>query len=101
MHASYSLLGLGVVLSLASPVVAGGDGKIWTKAEKELPDWALKNTLQLNLSADSTNYAVFPLTEELVHGNTNEEEVSRETAWKNIDFGVIDMLASLLELKGI
>ena len=85
MHTSSSLLGLGLVLPLASLVVAGGDGNIWTKAEKELPSWASKNSLQLKLSADSTNYAAIPLTEDLALGNTDQEKGVSSGNWPYTD----------------
>jgi hypothetical protein len=64
------LIGLGLLLSLARLVISA-DGAVWTEAQDELPPWAKDNTLQLKLSADSTNYAVIPLTKEFAFGSSN------------------------------
>lgn len=69
------LLGLGLLLSLARLVISD-DGAVWTKAQDELPPWAKDNTLQLKLSADSTNYAVIPLTKKFGFGSSNSRGVS-------------------------
>lgn len=82
-----SLLRLGFLLPLAALVVSD-DGGAWTQGEDDLPPWASDNTLQLKLSADSTNYAVIPLTEKLSLGSSNKEKaVSRETAGMD-DYGL-------------
>ena len=65
-------LSLGLAaLSLASIV----SGEAMIKADDDLPQWASDNTLQLKLSADSTNYAVIPLTEQMARGNTDKRGV--------------------------
>lgn len=44
-----------------------------TQAENYLPSWATDNALQLELSTDSTNYAVIPLTENLGRDRSDRE----------------------------
>lgn len=65
-----ALLQLGFLL-LAQ--VVAGEEVAWTEAKDELPSWASENTLQLKLSADSTNYAVIPLTDQLALGESGKE----------------------------
>lgn len=66
------LFWLGVLLSCLAELVIADDGSL-TEAGDELPPWASDNTLQLQLSADSTEYAVIPLTEKLALGNTRKK----------------------------
>ncbi|KAG9257457.1 uncharacterized protein F5Z01DRAFT_671055 [Emericellopsis atlantica] len=53
-----------LVISSVVRCVLGEHG-VYVEAVDELPSWATDNTLQLQLSADSTNYAVIPLSESL------------------------------------
>ncbi|KAI6778769.1 Receptory region [Emericellopsis cladophorae] len=46
---------------------------VYAEAVDELPSWATDNTLQLQLSADSTNYAVIPLSESLTLPNSESQ----------------------------
>lgn len=72
-------LGLGLMLACVGPA-AGEEGVAWTEAGDSLPSWASENTLQLQLSTDSTNYAVIPLTEKLASGSPGPSgSVSRVT----------------------
>lgn len=53
-----------LALWLAVPAFVYGFPSV-VQPQDKLPDWATDNTLQLNISADPTNYAVIPLTEQL------------------------------------
>ena len=71
MPSSTRLLWLGLVVFCFLGLVLE-DKEAWTEADDELPPWASDNTLQLQLSADSTEYAVIPLTERLALGSTTK-----------------------------
>lgn len=72
MPTSARLPWLGLVFVCLLGLVIADDGA-WTEADDELPPWASDNTLQLQLSADSTEYAVIPLTEKLALGDTSKK----------------------------
>lgn len=72
MPSSARVFWLGLALLCFLGLVFAEDGA-WTEADDELPPWASDNTLQLQLSADSTEYAVIPLTEKLALGDTSKK----------------------------
>lgn len=72
MPTSARLLWLGLVFVYFFAIAMADDGA-WTEADDELPPWASENTLQLQLSADSTEYAVIPLTEKLALGDSKKK----------------------------
>lgn len=59
--------------ALAQDDTSGDDYAVITIAESDLPSWATENTLQLELSTDSANYAIIPLTENLGLGGSAVE----------------------------
>lgn len=63
-----------LLLSFVSGALAddsSDEQPVITSAEKDLPNWATDNTLQLELSTDSTNYAIIPLTANLGRGGSS------------------------------
>jgi hypothetical protein len=67
------------ILSFALVLFSGvgtvtGEHEVYIEAVDELPSWATDNTLQLQLSADSTNYAVIPLSESLTLPSCEAQE---------------------------
>lgn len=60
-----------LLLSFVARALADDEQPVITSAEKDLPNWATDNTLQLELSTDSTNYAIIPLTANLGRGGSS------------------------------
>lgn len=73
MLALFRVVELILAVLLFVGVSVASDTSVTLSAEDNLPDWASKSTLQMELSTDSTNYAIIPLTEGLGLGGSEVE----------------------------